>query len=89
MSTATRFRAGNETSVTFQPSGKLYRPYINDKNDSDEHSTSKEATDVLYPRTIIIYDIIEYTKDRTKQNKSKLNKLSNFGNYTLYFWESG
>ena len=84
MSTATRFRAGNETSVTFQPSGKLYRPYINDKNHSDDHSTSKEATDVSYPRTIIC-DIIDCTKDRTKQNKSKLNKLSNFGNYTLYF----
>ena len=86
MSTATRFRAGNETSATIQPSGKLYRPYINDKNYSDDHSTSKEATDVSYPRTIIICDIIEY---RTKQNKSKLNKLLNFGNYTLYFWESG
>ena len=85
MSTATRFKAGNETSQTLQPTGKLYRPYINDKNDPDDHSTSKEATDVLYPRTIIICDIIEYTKDRTKQNKSKLNKLSNFGNYTLYF----
>ena len=86
MSTATRFRAGNETSATFQPSGKLYRPYINDKNVPDDHSTSKEATDVSYQRTIIRYDIIEYMKDRTKQNKSKLNKLSNFGNYTLYFW---
>ena len=68
---STRFRAGNEASSTFQPSGKLYRPYINDKNDPDDHSTSKEATDVSYPRTIIICDIIEYTKDRTKQNKSK------------------
>ena len=89
MSTATRFKAGNDTNLTFQPTGKLYRPYINDKNDYDDHSTSKEATDVSYPRTIIICDIIEYTKDKTKQNKSKLNKLSNFGNYTLYFWESG
>ena len=59
MSTATRFKAGNDTSLTFQPTGKLYRPYINDKNDSDDHSTSKEATDVEHPRTIIHCDIIE------------------------------
>ena len=84
MSAVTRFKAGNDTNLTFQPTGKLYRPYINDKNYSDDHSTSKEATDVSYPRTIIICDIIDCTKDRTKQNKSKLNKLSNFGNYTLY-----
>ena len=64
MSTVSRFRAGNETSATFQPSGKLHRPYINDKNVPDDHSTSKEATDVLYPRTIIICDIIKNTKDR-------------------------
>ena len=84
MSAATRFKAEIDTSLTFQPTGKLYRPYINDKNDYDDHSTSKEATDVKHPRTIIRCDIIEYTKDRTKRNKIKLNKLLNFGNYTLF-----
>ena len=76
---STRFRAGNEASATFQPSGLLCRPYISDKNVSHDHSTSKEATDVLYQRTIVICVIINCTKDRTKQNKSKLNK-------TLKFW---
>ena len=87
MSAATRFKAGYDTNLTFQPTGKLYRPYISNNNDPDSHSTSKEATDVSHPRTIIRCDNIEYTKERTKQNKFKLNKLSNFGNYTLYFWD--
>ena len=76
---STRFRAGNEASATFQPSGLLCRPYISDKNVSHDHSTSKEATDVLYQRAIVICVIINCTKDRTKQNKSKLNK-------TLKLW---
>ena len=79
MSTDTRFRAGNKTSATFQPSVQPFLQYINDKNVSDDHSTSKEATDVLYQRTIVICVIINCTKDRTKQNKSKLNK-------TLKLW---
>ena len=89
MSSATCFKAGSDTNLTFQPTGMLRRPYINNNNDPESHSTPKEATDVKHPRTINRCENIEYTKERTKRNKFKLIKLSNFGNYTYYFWEIG
>ena len=89
MSAATCFKAGSDTNLTFQPTGMLRRPYINNNNDPESHSTPKEATDVKHPRTINRCENIEYTKERTKRNKFKLIKLSNFGNYTYYFWAIG
>ena len=77
MSAATRFKAGNDTNLTFQPTGKLYRPYISNNNDPDSHSTSKEATDVTHPKTINRCDNFEYTKDRTKRNKFQIKQTIN------------
>ena len=79
MSAATCFKARKNTNLTFQPTGKFKRLYINNINDPDSHSTSKEATDVTHPRTINRCDNIEYTKERTKRNKFQIKQ-------TIKFW---
>ena len=78
MSAATCLKSGSDTNLTFQPTGKLKLPYINNNNDPDTHSTSKEATDVTHPRTINRCDNIEYTKERTKRNKFQIKQIIKF-----------